>query len=151
MHVHFEQNNSTRCDCTVQCLSWMGKVPDGIPDADCWKLNRAEYYMEGWLASGNASAVVGVTFTTSHCRKYDAPTRSNFNLRGHRSEVSLKILFAFFSFLFPFLKNIKKTESEKEVYYVCGEVALFDDLTKLFDDLTIKETSMRLLKHRGLI
>ncbi|XP_029634225.1 tubby-related protein 4-like isoform X2 [Octopus sinensis] len=89
MHVHFEQNNSTRCDCTVQCLSWMGKVPDGIPDADCWKLNRAEYYMEGWLASGNASAVVGVTFTTSHCRKYDAPTRSNFNLRGHRSEVVL--------------------------------------------------------------
>lgn len=89
MHVHFEQNNSTRCDCTVQCLSWMGKVPDGIPDSDCWKLNRAEYYMEGWLASGNASAVVGVTFTTSHCRKYEAPARSNFNLRGHRNEVVL--------------------------------------------------------------
>ncbi|XP_062585793.1 tubby-related protein 4-like [Saccostrea cucullata] len=89
MHVHFEQNNSTRTECTIHSLSWMGKVPD-VPDNNGgWKLNRNQYYMEGWLASGNAKGVVGVTFTTSHCKKYDPPPRSNFNLRGHKSEVTL--------------------------------------------------------------
>ncbi|KAK6168773.1 hypothetical protein SNE40_019955 [Patella caerulea] len=88
MHIHFEQNTSTRTDSTIHSLSWMGKVPDGLPDeGGGWKLNRSQYYMEGWLASGNAKGVVGVTFTTSHCRRYEAPPRSNFNLRGHRSEV----------------------------------------------------------------
>ncbi|KAL5010502.1 hypothetical protein ScPMuIL_012807 [Solemya velum] len=68
----------------------MGKVPDSLPEeAGAWKLNRTQYYLEGWLASGNAKGVVGVTFTTSHCKKYEAPSRSNFNLRGHRSEVIL--------------------------------------------------------------
>lgn len=89
MHVHFEQNNSSRTECTIHSLSWMGKVPD-VPDNNGgWKLNRNQYYMEGWLASGNAKGVVGVTFTTSHCKKYDPPPRSNFNLRGHKSEVTL--------------------------------------------------------------
>lgn len=91
MHVHFEQNNSSRTECTIHSLSWMGKVPD-VPDNNGgWKLNRNQYYMEGWLASGNAKGVVGVTFTTSHCKKYDPPPRSNFNLRGHKSEVSLPL------------------------------------------------------------
>ncbi|XP_052088596.1 tubby-related protein 4-like [Mytilus californianus] len=90
MHVHFEQNNTTRSECTIHSLSWMGKVPDTLPeDEGGWKLNRNQYYMEGWLAGGNGKGVVGVTFTTSHCRKYDPPQRSNFNLRGHRSEVIL--------------------------------------------------------------
>ena len=89
MHVHFEQNNTTRSECTIHSLSWMGKVPDTLPeDEGGWKLNRNQYYMEGWLAGGNGKGVVGVTFTTSHCNKYDPPQRSNFNLRGHRSEVS---------------------------------------------------------------
>lgn len=100
MHVHFEQNNSSRTECTIHSLSWMGKVPD-VPDNNGgWKLNRNQYYMEGWLASGNAKGVVGVTFTTSHCKKYDPPPRSNFNLRGHKSEVSL--IASFFN-LFHFL------------------------------------------------
>ncbi|KAK3096559.1 hypothetical protein FSP39_001289 [Pinctada imbricata] len=90
MHVHFEQNNSTRTECTLHSLSWMGKVPESLPENDGgWKLNRHQYYMEGWLASGNGKGVVGVTFTTSHCKKYEPPQRSNFNLRGHRSEVIL--------------------------------------------------------------
>ncbi|KAL8575283.1 hypothetical protein ACOMHN_001828 [Nucella lapillus] len=89
MHVHFEQNNYTRTDCNFHSLSWMGKVPDSLPDeGGGWKLNRAQYYMEGWLASGNGKGIVGITFTTSHCQKYEAPPRSNFNLRGHRSEHS---------------------------------------------------------------
>ncbi|XP_070189097.1 tubby-related protein 4-like [Littorina saxatilis] len=90
MHVHFEQNTYTRTDSNFHSLSWMGKVPDSLPDeGGGWKLNRAQYYMEGWLASGNGKGVVGITFTTSHCQKYEAPPRSNFNLRGHRSEVIL--------------------------------------------------------------
>uniref|UniRef100_A0A182NRT9 SOCS box domain-containing protein n=1 Tax=Anopheles dirus TaxID=7168 RepID=A0A182NRT9_9DIPT len=34
-----------------------------------WKLNRTNYYQEGWLATGNVRGIVGVTFTTSHCKK----------------------------------------------------------------------------------
>ncbi|GFR95655.1 tubby-related protein 4 [Elysia marginata] len=88
MHVHFEQNTCTRTDSDFLSLSWMGKVPEDLPEeGGGWKLDRSQYYVEGWLASGNARGVVGVTFSTSHCHGYDAPPRSNFNLRGHRSEV----------------------------------------------------------------
>lgn len=57
---------------------------------DGWKLDRTNYYQEGWLATGNARGLVGVTFTTSHCRTRatELPLRANYNLRGHRSEVS---------------------------------------------------------------
>lgn len=92
MFLHFEQNISSRTECTIHSLSWMGKVPDSLLPGDTsrgWKLNRSQYYSEGWLASGNAKGIVGVTFTASHCRKYEPPNRSNFNLRGHRSEVVL--------------------------------------------------------------
>ncbi|KAK0084586.1 hypothetical protein PV325_006755 [Microctonus aethiopoides] len=53
-----------------------------------WKLNRTNYYQEGWLATGNARGLVGVTFTTSHCRTRatELPLRANYNLRGHQSE-----------------------------------------------------------------
>lgn len=59
-----------------------------------WKLYRTNYYQEGWLATGNARGLVGVTFTTSHCRTRTAelPLRANYNLRGHRSEVSIAFL-----------------------------------------------------------
>lgn len=32
MHLHFEKNTNTRCDCSILSLSWMGKVPDDIPE-----------------------------------------------------------------------------------------------------------------------
>ncbi|XP_023034582.1 tubby-related protein 4 isoform X2 [Drosophila willistoni] len=90
MHLHFERNTNTKCDCTILSLSWMGKVPDDIPEDEGWKLNRTNYYQEGWLATGNIRGIVGVTFTTSHCRKnMDYPLRTNYNLRGHRSDVIL--------------------------------------------------------------
>lgn len=54
-----------------------------------WKLNRNNYYQEGWLATGNVRGVVGVTFTSSHARRpHELPLRTNYNLRGHRSDVS---------------------------------------------------------------
>ncbi|XP_017478424.1 PREDICTED: tubby-related protein 4 [Rhagoletis zephyria] len=90
MHLHFERNVNTKCDCTILSLSWMGKVPDDIPEEEGWKLNRTNYYQEGWLATGNIRGIVGVTFTTSHCRRnMDFPLRTNYNLRGHRSDVIL--------------------------------------------------------------
>uniref|UniRef100_A0A1B0D8K8 IFT121/TULP4 N-terminal domain-containing protein n=1 Tax=Phlebotomus papatasi TaxID=29031 RepID=A0A1B0D8K8_PHLPP len=55
-----------------------------------WKLNRTNYYQEGWLATGNIRGIVGVTFSTSHCKKnMEFPLRTNYNLRGHRAEVIL--------------------------------------------------------------
>ncbi|XP_014676795.1 PREDICTED: tubby-related protein 4-like [Priapulus caudatus] len=88
MHLYFEKNEHARSDCSVLSLSWMGKVPDDSPDDSGWKLDRSNYYQEGWLASGNVRGVVGVTFTACHCRApLDPPPRMNFNLRGHRSEM----------------------------------------------------------------
>ncbi|XP_071440315.1 tubby-related protein 4 isoform X2 [Hetaerina americana] len=90
MHLHFERNTNAKCDCTILSLTWMGKVPDELPEDEGWKLNRTNYYQEGWLATGNVRGIVGVTFTTSHCRKgAESPLRTNYNLRGHRSEVIL--------------------------------------------------------------
>lgn len=55
-------------------------------------MNRTNYYQEGWLATGNIRGIVGVTFTTSHCRRnMDFPTRTNYNLRGHRSDVCIYV------------------------------------------------------------
>ncbi|KAE8746470.1 hypothetical protein FOCC_FOCC006835, partial [Frankliniella occidentalis] len=54
-----------------------------------WKLNRHNYYQEGWLATGNVRGIVGVTFTSSHCKRgADAPLRTNYNLRGHHSQAT---------------------------------------------------------------
>ncbi|XP_064474099.1 tubby-related protein 4-like isoform X2 [Ornithodoros turicata] len=90
MHLHFERSLSSRADCSVLSLTWMGKVPDELPEEDGWRLNRVNYYQDGWLASGNDRGIVGVTFTTCHCRKAtERPVRTNYNLRGHRSEVTL--------------------------------------------------------------
>ncbi len=71
------------------------QVPETTPDEAGWRLNKLHYYQEGWLAGGNTRGIVGVTFTACHCKKnFDPPTRSNFNLRGHRNEVSLNSRFS---------------------------------------------------------
>lgn len=72
-------------DSNILCLSWKGRVPKSEKEKP---VCRKRYYEEGWLATGNGRGVVGVTFTSSHCRR-DRPTpqRVNFNLRGHNSEV----------------------------------------------------------------
>ncbi|KYB24960.1 Tubby-related protein 4-like Protein [Tribolium castaneum] len=90
MHLHFERTINAKSDCSILSLTWMGKVPDELPEDEGWKLNRTNYYQEGWLATGNVRGIVGVTFTTSHCKKnVEFPLRTNYNLRGHRSEVIL--------------------------------------------------------------
>ncbi|XP_072398589.1 uncharacterized protein Tusp [Diabrotica undecimpunctata] len=90
MHLHFERTVNAKSDCPILSLTWMGKVPDELPEDEGWKLNRTNYYQEGWLATSNVRGIVGVTFTTSHCKKnVDYPLRTNYNLRGHRSEVIL--------------------------------------------------------------
>lgn len=90
MHAFIEEPTVNRCDCPIQSLSWMGRTPDSQPESGAaWCLNESNYYDEGWLASGNTRGVVGVTFTS--CLPTDAmdtvPHRTNFNLRGHRTEV----------------------------------------------------------------
>lgn len=32
MHLHFERNVNAKCDCSILSLSWMGKVPDELPE-----------------------------------------------------------------------------------------------------------------------
>ncbi|MEQ2215281.1 hypothetical protein XENOCAPTIV_030060 [Xenoophorus captivus] len=72
-------------DSNILCLSWKGRVPKSEKDKP---VCRRRYYEEGWLATGNGRGVVGVTFTSSHCRRdRSTPQRINFNLRGHNSEV----------------------------------------------------------------
>ncbi|KAM4541179.1 tubby-related protein 4 isoform 2-T2 [Fundulus diaphanus] len=74
-------------DSNILCLSWKGRVPKSEKDKP---VCRRRYYEEGWLATGNGRGVVGVTFTSSHCRRdRSTPQRINFNLRGHNSEVVL--------------------------------------------------------------
>ena len=31
MHLHWEQSHNTAGDCNIRSLSWMGRVPDEIP------------------------------------------------------------------------------------------------------------------------
>ena len=91
MYAHFEDSGRpTRCDCPVHSLSWMGQVPEGLVGSDRgWTLGRMNYYRDGWLATGNAKGIVGVTFTScANSQGIQTPGRTNFNLRGHRSEVS---------------------------------------------------------------
>ncbi|XP_022606487.1 tubby-related protein 4-like [Seriola dumerili] len=74
-------------DSNILCLSWKGRVPKSEKDKP---VCRRRYYEEGWLATGNGRGVVGVTFTSCHCRRdRSTPQRINFNLRGHNSEVVL--------------------------------------------------------------
>lgn len=93
MHLHWERSSNSAGDCSIRGLSWMGKVPEEIPEEDGWKLSRSNYYQEGWLATANVRGVVGVTYTTSFCGGgqpgVEAPARTNYNLRGHRSEVTM--------------------------------------------------------------
>lgn len=89
-------------DSNILCLSWKGRVPKSEKDKP---VCRRRYYEEGWLATGNGRGVVGVTFTSSHCRRdRTTPQRINFNLRGHNSEVRPYgchplVLIVLFSFL----------------------------------------------------
>lgn len=116
MHLHFEEPSSQlRCDSVINSLSWMGRVPDEQPEGHGWKLNRTSYYQEGWLAAGNSRSVVGVTFTSTLPHRNSnvsnwagdgneisgslplpptpphlpLPPRTNYNLRGHRAQISL--------------------------------------------------------------
>ncbi|XP_070568218.1 tubby-related protein 4-like [Ptychodera flava] len=87
MHAVLEDNPAARSDCAILSLSWKGTVPDTEKDKS---YTRKRCYTEGWLASGNVKGIVGATFTTSHCKKdFTVPSRTNFNLRGHNSEVVL--------------------------------------------------------------
>lgn len=86
MYAAVEQGPVLCSDSNILCLSWKGRVPKSEKEKP---VCRRRYYEEGWLATGNGRGVVGVTFTSSHCRRdRNTPQRINFNLRGHNSEVS---------------------------------------------------------------
>ncbi|XP_033635122.1 tubby-related protein 4-like [Asterias rubens] len=87
MYAVLENNPAARSDCTILSLSWKGTVPESEKDKS---YTRKRCYTEGWLATGNLKGIVGATFTSSHSRKSStSPSRTNFNLRGHNSEVVL--------------------------------------------------------------
>ncbi|KAJ8009722.1 hypothetical protein DPEC_G00094490 [Dallia pectoralis] len=87
MYAAVEHGPVLCSDSNILCLSWKGRVPKSEKEKP---VCRRRYYEEGWLATGNGRGVVGVTFTSSHCRRErTTPQRINFNLRGHNSEVVL--------------------------------------------------------------
>uniref|UniRef100_A0A8D1K0I0 Tubby-related protein 4 n=1 Tax=Sus scrofa TaxID=9823 RepID=A0A8D1K0I0_PIG len=87
MYAAVEHGPILCSDSNILCLSWKGRVPKSEKEKP---VCRRRYYEEGWLATGNGRGVVGVTFTSSHCRRdRNTPQRINFNLRGHNSEVVL--------------------------------------------------------------
>ncbi|XP_038076860.1 tubby-related protein 4-like [Patiria miniata] len=87
MYAVLENNPAARSDCTILSLSWKGTVPESEKDKS---YTRKRCYTEGWLATGNVKGIVGATYTSSHARKStSSPSRTNFNLRGHNSEVVL--------------------------------------------------------------
>nr|XP_033792647.1 tubby-related protein 4 isoform X2 [Geotrypetes seraphini] len=87
MYAAVEHGPVLCSDSNILCLSWKGRVPKSEKEKP---VCRRRYYEEGWLATGNGRGVVGVTFTSSHCRRdRNTPQRTNFNLRGHNSEVVL--------------------------------------------------------------
>lgn len=90
----FLESSATQSSCTVRSLSWMGRVTSTVEqqgEDETLCLYQSQYYNDGWIANGNSEGVVGVTFTslTSNvdCDN-QKPFRTNFNLRGHRTEVS---------------------------------------------------------------
>lgn len=102
-------------DSNILCLSWKGRVPKSEKEKP---VCRKRYYEEGWLATGNSRGVVGVTFTSSHCRR-DRPTpqRVNFNLRGHNSEVGQKDNDFIMRYVMIFhVLNIKKKEIFSSIF-----------------------------------
>lgn len=85
MYAAVEHGPVLCSDSNILCLSWKGRVPKSEKEKP---VCRRRYYEEGWLATGNGRGVVGVTFTSSHCRRdRNTPQRINFNLRGHNSEI----------------------------------------------------------------
>ena len=100
MHIYFEplERPASFTDCKIVSLSWMGRVSDAFLQSlnddqqqDDWRFNPYKYYEEGWLATGNQRGIVGVTYTSCKCpsklNKLSMPFRTNYNLRGHRSEI----------------------------------------------------------------
>lgn len=102
MYAAVEHGPVLCSDSNILCLSWKGRVPKSEKEKP---VCRRRYYEEGWLATGNGRGVVGVTFTSSHCRRdRSTPQRINFNLRGHNSEVGCGIVsFFLWSLLVIFL------------------------------------------------
>lgn len=85
MFAFIENSETTHSDSQVHSLSWMGHSveEEGSP--------RSLHPNQGWLATGNSKGVVGITFTSSQADDPDEPIRTNFYLRGHRSEVRVLV------------------------------------------------------------
>lgn len=96
----FTESSVTQSDCPVRSLSWMERVSNPADQQQQEQQGedrtvhhyQAQHNSEGWIANGNSQGVVGVTYTslssTSNTETDNfKPFRTNFNLRGHRTEV----------------------------------------------------------------
>lgn len=132
-------------DSNILCLSWKGRVPKSEKDKP---VCRRRYYEEGWLATGNGRGVVGVTFTSSHCRRdRSTPQRINFNLRGHNSEVwNNHCLHCLFFFFFQYILNTFETLLNKtDMYlYLTHHYRIFHSDHQCLLSLTIGQNEIKL-------
>ena len=50
MHLHWERNPNVAGDCNIRSLSWMGRVPDEIPQVSLTKCKHKLYTLRMSLA-----------------------------------------------------------------------------------------------------
>ncbi|CAF1145603.1 unnamed protein product [Adineta ricciae] len=119
MYAYVELSSVPRTDSIIQSLSWMSYVStppstsnvandenedpntiatnnihnvddDANRSASTLSSQQPMNLCDGWLATGNTNNIVSVTYTSIRSDdNLTVPDRTNFNLRAHRTEVSL--------------------------------------------------------------
>lgn len=144
MHLHFEKNTNTKCDCSILSLSWMGKVPDDIPEVSQFPGKKKLFLLLLLLRSDFCAVIfsssnrhvlycdvivhciclyVCVPFETCLCAVCALDARSMSSKKKKQKILSLDAWL-------PFFKNRKKNKSSNALLRTC---CLIDWLQLLYE------------------